>query len=452
MAAAAQNWCVVGGGLLGLTIAHRLADAGQRVTVVEAAPELGGLASAWQLGDIVWDRHYHVTLLSDLRLRALLGELDLEQEMRWTITRTGFYADGRLHRLNNAIDYLRFPPLALIDKVRLAATIFYGSRIKDGRALESIPIETWLTRLSGKRTFEQIWRPLLRAKLGENYRRTSAAFIWAVIRRLYAARQSGLKTEMFGYVPGGYSRILERFAERLKARDVAIQLGCPVHRIERTAGGISVHSARGEARFDQAVVTLAAPIASRICPALSQDEHDRLNSIVYQGIVCASVVLKRPLGGFYLTYITDETIPFTAVIEMTALVDPAAFGGRNLVYLPKYVASDDPFFAVPDDEVEQRFLVGLRRMYPDLERDDVLCFRVSRVRQVLAISTLNYSERLAPMITTVPGLAIVNSAHIVNGTLNVNETVSLAEAAIPRLLEAAVVRASSGDRQHEAAA
>ena len=46
-----------------------------------------------------------------------------------------------------------------------------------------------------------------------------------------------------------------------------------------------------------------------------------------------------------------------------------------------------------------------------------LAFRVSRVRQVLAVSTLSYSERLPPMVTSVPGLYVVNSAHIVNGTL-----------------------------------
>jgi hypothetical protein len=68
-------------------------------------------------------------------------------------------------------------------------------------------------------------------------------------------------------------------------------------------------------------------------------------------------------------------------------------------------------------------------MVPDLTSDDVLAFRVSRVRHVLAISTLNYSGQLPPQTTSVPGLSIINSAHILNGTLNVNETVQLAERA-----------------------
>ncbi|MGA7227496.1 MAG: FAD-dependent oxidoreductase, partial [Acidimicrobiia bacterium] len=61
---------IVGGGVLGSTIALRLAQSGEQVTLFEAAPELGGLASAWSLGDIVWDRHYHVTLLSDSHTRG----------------------------------------------------------------------------------------------------------------------------------------------------------------------------------------------------------------------------------------------------------------------------------------------------------------------------------------------------------------------------------------------
>ena len=200
------------------------------------------MASAWQLGDVVWDRHYHVTLLSDLQLRGLLKELDLENDLQWRTTRTGFYAEGHLYPLNNVIDYLRLPVLNFPDKMRLAATIFYASRIESGRQLEHVAVSEWLTRLSGRRVFERIWRPLLRAKLGENYKETSAAFIWAVIRRLYAARRSGLKTEMFGYVSGGYARVLDQLREAAaEASGVKLQLGCRVER-DRADGAESCGS------------------------------------------------------------------------------------------------------------------------------------------------------------------------------------------------------------------
>jgi protoporphyrinogen oxidase len=429
-----ERWAVVGGGILGMTLAHRLAQGGRAVTLFDAADRLGGLASAWSLDGVVWDRHYHVTLLSDSHLRALWAELGLEGELRWTETRTGFYSGGRLHSMSNSLEFLCFPPLGLVDKLRLAATILHASRVKDPVPLEAVSLSDWLRRWSGERTFETIWLPLLKAKLGEHYRQTSAAFIWATIARMYAARRTGLKKEMFGYVPGGYGRILDRFAEVLAGEGVALRTGHAAERIARApaggARGIRVELRDGrQETFDQVAVTVPAPVAARVCQGLNEDEAARLQGIQYLGIVCASLLLKKPLAGFYVTNITDPGIPFTAVVEMSTLVDRAEFGGNTLVYLPKYVDPEDPIFGLSDGEIEESFLTALKRMVPAFDRGDLLAFRVSRVRNVFALPTLHYSERLPPMTTSVPGLHLVNAAHIVNGTLNVNETIQLANRA-----------------------
>ena len=66
-------------------------------------------------------------------------------------------------------------------------------------------------------------------------------------------------------------------------------------------------------------------------------------------------------------------------------------------------------------------------MYSHFRRKDVLAFRISRVRQVFPLPVLNYSRSLPPAETSIDGLFVVNSSHIVNGTLNVNETIQLAE-------------------------
>jgi protoporphyrinogen oxidase len=436
MLAKPERWAVLGGGFLGMTLAHRLAQHGKNVTLFEGANHLGGLASAWSLENVVWDRHYHVTLLSDTYLRSLLAELELEKEMAWVETKTGFYTDGKLYSISNALEFLRFPPLGLLDKLRLGANIFYASKVTNWKKLEKIPVTEWLRRWSGTHTFEKIWLPLLRAKLGENYKKASAAFIWAIIARMYAARRTGLKKEMFGYVPGGYARVLDRFAEVLAKEKVRIKLGRKVKKVELKNGtGVGVLFENGhEETFDQVILTMAAPMAAAVCPGLSEEEKSKLRDIQYQGIICASLLLKQPLANFYVTNITDTWVPFTAVIEMSALVDRKHFSGNALVYLPKYVTPDDPAFSLSDGEIEAQFVDALMRMYPHLQRRDLVCFRVSRVKYVLALSTLNYSERLPPMTTSLPGVHVINSAHICNGTLNVNETVQLAEKAATMLL------------------
>ena len=421
--------------MLGLTIALRLVERGQDVTVVEAAPTLGGLASAWDLDGVVWDRHYHVTLLSDAHLRALLGELGLEDGMEWVETKTGYYGGEQLYPVSNTLEFLRLPALRMLDKLRLGGTIFYGSKIRNGRRLEGVLVDDWLRRWSGRHTFEVFWLPLLRAKLGENHRHASASFIWATIQRLYRARRSGLKKEMFGYVPGGYARITERFADELRSRGVELVLGERVREIKATDDGLHVVSADDtDRRFDRVVVTAAAPIASRLCPDLATHERATLDAVRYQGIVCVSLLLRRPLAPYYLTYITDPACPFTAVIEMSTLVDPDRYlAGHSLVYLPKYVTPDDPLFEETDEAIIDAFVPYLRSMHPALSDDDIRCAKVSRVRQVLAVTTLDYSAHVPPMRTSVPGLFLVSSANIVNGTLNVDESVQLADRAVDEL-------------------
>ncbi len=433
------HWGIVGGGILGMTLALRLRQAGHAVTLFEGAPSLGGLASAWQLGDVTWDRHYHVTLLSDRHTRALLRELGLEGEIEWNETRTGFFSGGRLIPLSTSLDFLRFPLIGPLDKARLALTILYASRIRAWKRLERVSVEAWLRRWSGANTFERVWLPLLRSKLGEAYRETAAAFIWATIARLYEARRSGLKKELFGCVRGGYARVLDRFAQRLEREGVTLRLASPVARVVACAGGgLTLEHPDGRVEsFDQVVLTVAAPRAARMAGSLSADERARLEGVRYVGIVCASLLLRRPLAGFYITNITDPGLPFTGVIEMSALVDPRHFGGRTLVYLPKYVAPDDPLLDLADEELRASFLTGLRRLYPDLLDADLVAFRVSRVRQVFALTTLHYSDRLPPLTTSVPGLHLVSSAHVLNGTLNVDATLRLAESAARGLLSPA---------------
>jgi len=435
MATSPKHYCVVGGGMLGMALALDLADRGERVTLVERADHLGGLADGWRVGDVTWDRFYHVTLMSDSHTRKLLERVGLGDALEWRETRTGFYSGKRLHSMSNTLEFLQFEPLSLIDKLRLGFTIFYCARIRNWKRLENISVADWLSRWSGRRTFQKMWLPLLKSKLGDNYERTSAAFIWATINRMYAARRSGLKKEMFGYVRGGYAAVNRALASALEESGVEVLTGAEVQSVQTEGSGQRVDFAgSGQSVVaDEVVMTVPAALTARVCPELSDSERQRLLNVDYMGVVCASVLLRKPLGGYYVTNITDDGFPYTGVIEMTALVDREEVGGHHLVYLPKYVPSDDPLLKATDAEIEASFLGGLKRMYPELTDADIVSFQVARVSHVMALPTLAYSEKAPPRETSRPGLSVVNSAQIVNGTLNVNETVALASAAAQAL-------------------
>lgn len=426
MTVAGQRWGVVGGGMLGLGVADLLARRQATVTVFEGADHIGGLADPWRVGDIEWDRHYHVISPADRTLLGMLDEIGVGSRVTWKPTRTGAYAGGRLHSVSDTVELLRYPHLGLVDKARLGMTVLAASRIGDAGRLEDVPIRDWLVTWSGEHAYENFWKPLLRSKLGDGFESASAAFIWAVVRRLYEARRAGLKREVFGFVPGGYRTILDALDRHLAARGVEVRTSTPIQSITPGPRGPVVRDRWGdEQEFDGVVVTLVPRLAERLLPTLDPAEAGRLRQIEYLGVVCASLVMRRPLTGCYVTNLLDPA-PFTGIIEMSSLVGSEHLGGATLVYLPRYVPSDDPLFQEGDDVIEGRFVEALEGMFPDFRRSDVEAFRVSRAPYVIPRPVLGYSRLLPPIRCSVPGVMVASTANIVNGTSNVNEVLDLA--------------------------
>ncbi|MFN8248997.1 MAG: NAD(P)/FAD-dependent oxidoreductase [Ferruginibacter sp.] len=440
-----KKWGIVGGGMMGMTLAHRLAQQGHKVTVYESAPELGGLVSPWKMPvqtadgvkDIEWDKFYHVILLSDFYTRGVLKDIDLDDKIEWVETKTGFYIEGKLHSMSDTVEFLKFPTLNLIDKFRLGLTILVASRIKDWKKLEKIPLTEWLKKWSGANTYNKIWLPLLRAKLGESYQRTSAVFIWATIQRLYGARRSGLKKEMFGFVKGGYKTVIESFTNTLLTEGVTIRTNTTVKEVKTGADNKPLIQLIDDSveSFDEVIVTLPSSLSARLCTGLSPNEVKRLNEVEYLGVICVAVLLDRSISDFYITNITDSRFPFTGVIEMSALVNKDYLGGYALVYLPKYVVSNDPLFDQSDEEIRNYFISNFKNMYPWLTDSNLKFVGVAKAKHVITVARLNYSELLPDIRTSVPNVYIVNTSHIKDGTLNVNETVKVAETKLEEILK-----------------
>jgi protoporphyrinogen oxidase len=431
-----KKWGIVGGGIMGMTLAHRLSQLGYQVTIFEAAPELGGLVSSWKMDDVEWDKFYHVILLSDFRTRNILKEIGLEESIEWVETKTGFYIKGKLYSMSDTVEFLKFPTLNLVDKFRLGMTIVLASRIRNWKRLEKIPVTRWLMRWSGSNTFNKIWLPLLRAKLGESYKKTSAVFIWATIQRMYGARRSGLKREMFGFVPGGYKIVIDAFKETLMSEGVIIKTSCAAKKVKTGSSGRPsvLFDEQGNEEFDEVIVTLPSSLSARLCDGLSAAEIDKLNNIEYLGVICVAVLLDKSISDFYVTNITDSWVPFTGVIEMTALVDKKYLGGNTLVYLPKYVVAEEPLFNQSDDEIKTYFIDNFKKMYPSLLENNIKFVGVARAKHVITVAKLGYSDALPGVKTSIHGVSIINTAHIKDGTLNVNETVRVAETKLEEIL------------------
>jgi protoporphyrinogen oxidase len=416
---------IIGGGMMGLVLAHRLSRQGHAIAVFEHSKQLGGLNTYHDYGSFTWDRFYHAILPSDSSLIDFLKEIGLGKELRWQSTLTGYYEDEKFYSISNSIEFLRFPPLSLLGKIRLAITLLYGSKIDNWQRLEKILVEDWLIKLSGKSTYEKFWKPLLLAKLGESYRRGSAVFIWSYIKRLFSARDSSLQKEQLGYVKGGYKTVFDRLEKLLLSSGNEVLTNAAVERVEVCpTGGLNLKYQGTERHFDKVIFTgptnVLEQIAEEDLVAISGD-RDRVE---YLGVICLVLVTRRPLVPYYVVNIADGRIPFTGVIGMTNLVSVKNTDKLHLTYLPKYVLSSDPLLQETDDELRKLFVGGIRLMFPDLNNDDIVSIHINRATKVQPLQILNYSKIVPTVTTASSDFFVLNTAQFVNNTLNNNTVVA----------------------------
>ena len=148
---------IVGGGILGMTAAYRLAQKGVRVALYERSSDLGGLVGSFDFDGYPVDRFYHVVLPTDDRVRGLAEELGLGDRFRFRPTKVGFYDDGRLFSMTSPKELLTFPLLRLHDRLRLGAFVARCQLTKTHDELDETPLLEWLRRRSGKNVLERMW-------------------------------------------------------------------------------------------------------------------------------------------------------------------------------------------------------------------------------------------------------------------------------------------------------
>ena len=99
---------IIGGGIGGLGAGYELAKTGHQVTIYERAPFLGGLASTFEIGGGRLERFYHHLFKSDTTIIDLLKELNLDENLIWEQSKTGWFHDGKIYPFSGPLDLLKF--------------------------------------------------------------------------------------------------------------------------------------------------------------------------------------------------------------------------------------------------------------------------------------------------------------------------------------------------------
>ncbi len=426
---------IVGGGVLGTTLALRLAEAGAQVTVLERGPSLGGLAGTMDFGGHQVDRFYHVITPADQRMIAMAEELGLGEELRFKPVAAGFFADGEMHDFNGVADLLRFAPLSPVARLRLGWFVAQCQLRSSYQALDRIPLEAWLRRHCGSEVVERIWKPLLASRFDGDPSGLPATYLWARTRRMSGAREKGSGGEQMGHIIGGHQRLIDAMAARARELGVETRTEAPVSGLtvddEGTVTGVELGEENLE--FDLTIPTLQPPALRFLLP----ERHQGLLAPYPQrwlGVVCLILKVPRSLLPYYAVNITEPT-PVTSAVETTQVLGTDHTDGHHLVYMPKYCAPDAPEQSEDDASVYRRFTDYLARLSPGFRREEVVDWTVQRAKLVEPVHRLGEGHGIAPVWPGVDGLALASNAQIYPYLLNGDSVIGFGETVAAEVAE-----------------
>jgi protoporphyrinogen oxidase len=423
---------VVGGGILGLTAAYRLAQAGVSVSLYERSEDLGGLVGAFDFGGRRVDRFYHVVLPTDHRVRGLADELGLGDRFRFRPTGVGFYDDERLFSMNSLKEFATFPLLPPHDRLRLAYFVTRCQLINDHASLDEVPLLDWLRRLCGRRIMERLWLPLLDSKFDGQYADLPATYLWARTRRMSKTRDSAGR-EIMGWLEGGYETLIAALAGKVRELGGEIHAGTPVDQIVGSRGAAAGITVEGRFRsFDAVLCTLVPSLARRLLApelaGISPEEHCR-----YLGVICLLLRTSESISPYYTLNITDRRVPLTTIVETTHVVDQEHAGG-HLLYVSKYVDPAHEDLRRAPLEVQEDYLRHARTIFPALVDEVIQDAVVQRAPAVEPVHLLGGANRL-PSMFPVRGLALASTAHVYPDNVNGQAVIGVADRVVEGLLE-----------------
>ena len=407
-----DNVAIIGAGIGGLSAAYDLALAGQKVTIYEAAHQVGGLAAGFKEPEWDWsvERFYHHWFASDKHMLGLIAELGWSDKVIYPHPITVMYHKGKFYPFDSIKSALLYPGLGWgINKVRFGLVGLYLRLTNNWQALEKTTVDTWMRKWAGDKVYESMWEPMMFGKFGEEYAKVvNMAWMWA---RLH------VRTTRLGTFTGGFQSFSDQLADRLREMGVQIQLGTHVKSIQPHADdGLSITTEDGTQQIYRQVLSTTSPgLLARLVPSLPESYLQGLLSLKSMGAVVMILSLKHRLSeqGYYWYNIPKNAgFPFLSLVEHTNFLSPKYFGGDHILYVGDYLPQDHAYFDLSQDALLEIFLPHFKKFNPEFSQDWIKKVWLSRTKYAQPIPLVHHSKNIPAIQTPISGLYFASMSQV----------------------------------------
>ncbi|MFJ8781477.1 protoporphyrinogen oxidase [Streptomyces sp. NPDC102476] len=409
---------VIGAGIAGLAAAHRLAQRGARVTVLEASDRVGGKLLPGEIAGARVDLGAESMLARRPEAVALAREVGLDDRLQPPATATAsIWTRGALRPMPKG-HVMGVPgtaeALAGVLSEEGLARIEQDAELPRTEVGDDVAVGEYVAARLGREVVDRLIEPLLGGVYaGDAYRismRSAVPQLFQVARthtsltegvreiqaRMAANQQTG---PVFMGVEGGVGTLPLAVADSVRAHGGEIVTGAPVTELRREpSGGWRVVAADRVLHTDAVIVAVPAPAAAGLLRAEAPEAATELDTVEYASMALVTLAYRRadtalPAGsGFLVPPVDGRTIK------------ASTFASQKW----GWIADENP------DVVVLRTSVGRYGETKILGRDDTVLVDVSRhdLREATGLDATPLETRVTRWTDGLPQYPVGHHARV----------------------------------------
>lgn len=381
---------ILGGGIAGIYVAYRLAQAGFKVVIFEKEDRLGGLAATFKVGSSRLEKFYHHFFQTDEVAIRLIKELNLADDFYFSKLSTAIYYQNQIYPFNRPQDLLQFKPLPIADRLRTGAVLFFLKKNKRWQKLATITADHWLNKWLGSKAYSILWQPLLKSKFGAYWPTVNMAWFWSRIH---------CRSSQLGYFKGGYQTFFNRLIGKITDLGVEVRLESNILSVQKNAKdeNIIVKTAKTIESFDLVLSTLPESIAAKVFVDLPADFIKKRAAHHHLGAQTLILLLDRRLLDHYWLNINDPDPPFLVAIDQSYIADVGSYDNLYPVYFGNYLNYDDRRWQMNQDDLLNLYLPFIKKLNPRFSKDWIRQQFLFKMPAAQYVIDTNYGQTIMPI-------------------------------------------------------
>ncbi|WP_137990822.1 protoporphyrinogen oxidase [Streptomyces vilmorinianum] len=307
-----EHVIVVGGGISGLAAAHRLAEAGVRVTLLEASARLGGKLLAGEIAGVPVDLGAEALFALRPEAVELARAVGLGECLEPAVTTSAnVWSRGALHSMPRGhIMGVPGEPAALAGLISPEGI----ARVEQDRTLprtavdDDVAIGAYVAERYGREVVDRLLEPLLDGVYaGDAYQismratvpalfeaaRSHASLLDAVASLRRASSEGAPAGPVFMSIRGGIGRLPGAVADAVRARGGRILLDSPALSLDRADGAWRIRTADRSLTADRVVIAAPARSAAGLLAAEVPAAAAELARVEYASPALVTLAFRR---------------------------------------------------------------------------------------------------------------------------------------------------------------